>query len=128
MALEIISARNVEHSYDLIRGKSKNYCSVFEYKNLDSFLYDYRNLLVNYDYYYKFNPYGTTFLENSDVVKIENFANSILQLVNSDNFDENKVISRYNISSKKLTKFSQKLLEVCLFAKENNFGLVGLGD
>lgn len=128
MSLLITAARSIEDSYALSSQKSSESYFVIERGKMGMFFYDYREFLNNYDVYYKFSPYDSTYLEGSDVDKIASFARAVLAFIDGEGFDENYIIKKYNISRKKIRIFAEKLLAISLFAQKNNYGLVGQGD
>ncbi len=129
MYILIIAAKNIKQAGAITKRRKKDwYPYVVEEEVIGDFLYNNRSVFENYEYYYKFDPYGETFIEAVEVIKIKQFAESVIKFLENNDLDENKIIDSYKISFLKIKKFSQKLCEVCEFAIENNLGLVGYGD
>lgn len=131
MALLITAAKDTGHAVEILSNKPKKtvkplFAQVFE--GIDDFLYDFKEEFSNYECYYKFDPYGETFLENSRVNEIKIFADSVLKWTAENGTEENELIVGYNLTLKKIKVFAEKLNEVCDFAIENGYGLAGIGD
>lgn len=131
MSLQIIAAKDIDDAFKKVstmpKKEAKNYV-VDEFEGIGDFLYDIRNELVNYDIYYRFDPYRETVLEASLVCKIKTFSESILQWIAENSAKENTVIQKYGISLKKIKAFAMGLNDVCDIAIKNNYDLVGFGD
>ena len=130
MGILIIAAESVSHADEItnkLRKKEWN-CHVNEEEKLGNFLYNHRLLFENYEYYDKFEPYSESFISADEVIKIREFAQSILKWLEHTKLDENMVIDRHSVSFPKIRKYARKLSEVCDFAIDNDLGLVGYGD
>lgn len=120
MSLVIFLAQN--------SAKTNNKICVVEPNNIGDFLYDFKDNFENYNYYYKFDPYGETYIDNKNVDKIKFFSISITEWVEHCKIDETKLIAKYNLSFTKIKIFAKKLTEICDFAINNGYGLLGQGD
>ena len=120
MSLVIFLAQN--------SAKTNNKICVVEPNNIGDFLYDFKDNFENYNYYYKFDPYGEIYIDNKNVDKIKFFSISITEWVEHCKIDETKLIAKYNLSFTKIKIFAKKLPEICDFAINNGYGLLGQGD
>lgn len=128
MALEILAANSIQQASQ-ITDDSRNYRSVAEWEGIGDFLWDERTHFLNYETYYRFDPYRDTFLPPTLVKEIRQFADSVLRHLDSfDLSEENRIISKYSVSPSKIKKFAAQLSSVCVEAEKNKCGLVGLGD
>lgn len=131
MSLLIVAAKDTNEALELLSTKPQKAVKthfVEELEGIGSFLYDFKNEFLNYEIYYRFDPYRETYLEASSVYKIKIFSDSILQWITENGTKENTLISRYSITLNKIKKFAIKLNNVCDVAIKNKYGLVGIGD
>ena len=66
MALEIVAAKDLSHAFEIVSvspRKTMKHHVVSEPEGIGGFLYDTRNELTNYTYYYQFDPYMEIQLE-----------------------------------------------------------------
>lgn len=101
---------------------------VSEPEEIADFLYDTRNELTNYTYYYQFDPYREIQLEADLVPTIKIFSQSIIKWLEEHGTEENSVIGQYGLSFQKIRRFADELGHVCDVAMEHGYGLSGLGD
>ena len=120
MALVIFLAQN--------SAKINNKICVVEPENMGDFLYDFKDSFENYNYYYKFEPYREIYIDNKDIITIKLFSISITRWVENCKIEESKLIDKYNLSFTKIKKYAKKLTELCDFAINNGYGLLGQGD
>ena len=120
MALVIFLAQN--------SAKLNNKICVVEPENMGNFLYDFKDSFENYNYYYKFEPYGETYIDNENIRIIKIFSISIKRWVENCKIEESKLIDKYNLSFTKIKEYAKKLAELCDFAISNGYGLLGQGD
>ena len=120
MSLVIFLAQN--------SAKLNNKICVVEPENMGDFLYDFKDSFENYNYYYKFGPYREIYIDNKDIRTIKLFSISITRWVESCKIEESKLIDKYNLSFTKIKKYAKKLTELCDFAINNGYGLLGQGD
>ena len=120
MSLVIFIAKNSE--------KINNKICVVEPDNIGEFLYDFRDNFENYNYYYEFDPYGETYIDNKNINTIKLFSISIIKWIENCKIEETKLIAKYNLSFAKIKKFAEKLAEICDYAINNGYGLLGQGD
>ena len=120
MALVIFLAQN--------SAKINNKICVVEPENMGDFLYDFKDSFENYNYYYKFEPYREIYIDNKDIRTIKLFSISITRWVENCKIEESKLIDKYNLSFTKIKKYAKKLTELCDFAINNGYGLLGQGD
>ena len=120
MSLVIFLAQN--------SAKLNNKICVVEQENMGDFLYDFKDSFENYNYYYKFEPYRETYIENENIRMIKIFSISITRWLENCKIEESKLIDKYNLSFTKIKKYAKKLTELCDFAISNGYGLLGQGD
>lgn len=131
MALEIVAAKDLNHAFEIVSAsteKTMEHHVVSEPEEIADFLYDNRNALANYTYYYQFDPYRETQLETDQVPAIKTFSQSIVQWLQEHGTEENHVIQQYGLSFQKIRRFADELGHVCDVAMEHGYGLSGLGD
>ena len=131
MSLSIVAAKDPNHAFEILTFSSRKTMKhhiVDEPEGMDGFLYDTRNELTNYTYYYQFDPYRETQLEADQVPTIRAFADSVLNWLSAHGAEENRVIQQYGLSFPKIRRFADKLGHVCDVAMEHEYGLSGLGD
>ena len=131
MALEIVAAKDLNHTFEILTFSSRKTMKhhiVDEPEGMDGFLYDTRNELTNYAYYYQFDPYRETQLEADQVPAIKTFSQSIVKCLEEHGTGENRVIHQYGLSFQKIRRFADELGHVCDVAMEHEYGLSGLGD
>ena len=131
MALDIYAAKDLNHAFEIASMDSEKRMEdheVSEPEEIGDFLYDTRNELTNYTYYYQFDPYRETQLEADQVPTIRAFADSVLNWISVHGAEENRVIHQYGLSFQKIRCFADELGRVCDVAMEHEYGLSGLGD
>ena len=131
MALEIVAAKDLNHAFEIVSArprKTMKHHMVSEPEGIGDFLYDTRNELTNYTYYYQFDPYMEIQLEADEVPAIKTFSQSIVKWLEEHGAEENRVIGQYGLSFPKIRRFADKLGHVCDVAMEHGYGLSGLGD
>ena len=131
MALSIVAAKDPNHAFEILSispRKTMKHHVVSEPEEIGHFLYDIRDELTNYTYYYQFDPYGETQLEANQVPVIKTFSQSIVKWLEEHGTEENRVIQQYGLSFPKIRRFADKLGHVCDAAMEHGYGLSGLGD
>ena len=131
MALEIVAAKDLNHAFEIVSmdpEKTMEHHVVSAPEEIDDFLYDIRNKLTNYTYYYQFDPYRETQLEAEQVPAIKAFSQSIVKWLEEHGTEENGVIQKYGLSFQKIRRFADELGHVCDVAMEHGYGLSGLGD
>ena len=131
MSLEIIAAKDFNHAFEIVSvslRKTMKHHVVSEPEGIGGFLYDNRNALANYTYYYQFDPYREIQLEADQVPVIKTFSQSIVKWLEEHGTEENRVIQQYGLSFPKIRRFADKLGHVCDVAMEHGYGLSGLGD
>lgn len=107
----------------------KNYLMLTEEKNMQDFLYDYRDNFSFFDTYSLFDPYKDIELKRENLEDIEKFAQSLYDFAkNLDLEAENKIIEKYNLSKRKIKTYGKNLKALARLALEKNMTLVGLGD
>lgn len=131
MALDIYAAKDLNHAFEIASvrpRKTMKHHVVSEAEGIGDFLYDTRNELTNYTYYYQFDPYREIQLEADLVPTIKIFSQSIVKWLEEHGTEENRVIQQYGLSFPKIRRFADKLGHVCDVAMEHGYGLSGLGD
>ena len=131
MVLSIVAAKDLNHAFEIVTvgpRKTMKHHMVEEPEGMDGFLYDTRNELTNYTYYYQFDPYRETQLEADQVPTIRAFADSVLNWLSIHGAEENRVIHQYGLSFQKIRCFADELGRVCDVAMEHEYGLSGMGD
>ena len=131
MSLSIVAARDINHAFEIVSAsprKTMKHHTVEEPEGMDGFLYDTRNELTNYTYYYQFEPYMETQLEADQVPAIKTFSQSIVKWLEEHGIEENRVIGQSGLSFQKIRRFAEQLGHVCDVAMEHGYGLSGLGD
>src|SRR5699024_8737003 len=131
VALEIVAAKDLNHAFEIVtvgpRKTMKHYV-VDEPEGMGGFLYDIRDELTNYTYYYQFDPYREIQLEADQVPAIKTFSQSIVKWLEEHGTEENRVIQQYGLYFPKIRRFADELGHVCDVAMEHGYGLSGLGD
>ena len=91
--LIVVLCNNIDQ---LKKSKSlKNYLMVTEEKNMQDFLYDYRDNFSFFDTYWLFDPHKDTELKRESLEDIEKFAQSLYDFTkNLDLEEENKIIEK----------------------------------
>ena len=131
MALEIVAAKDLNHAFEIVTvspRKTMKHHMVAEPEEIGHFLYDIRDELTNYTYYYQFDPYMEIQLEADQVPTIKIFSQSIVKWLEEHGAEENRVIQQYGLSFQKIRRFADELGHVCDVAMEHGYGLSGLGD
>lgn len=131
MALEIVAAKDLNHAFEIVSmdpEKTIGHHVVSELEEIADFLYDTRNELTNYTYYYQFDPYMEIQLEADQVPVIKTFSQSIVKWLEEHGTEENRVIQQYGLCFQKIRRFADELGHVCDVAMEHGYGLSGLGD
>ena len=101
MSLVIFLAQNLAK----INGKM----CVVEPENVGDFLYDFKDSFENYNYYYKFEPYRETYIDNENIRMIKIFSISITRWVENCKIEESKLIDKYNLSFTKIKKYTNQI-------------------
>lgn len=128
MALVIVSAKNIKEAYERSVYNKEKESYIIEDEGLQDFFFEYKDSLKHYDLYSKLEPYGTSEIDNSDVIYIKEFAESVMSFIEINNNLENKIIERFNVSIPRVNNFIKKLIELSQYAIINNDNLIGLGD
>lgn len=130
MALVVGPAQYVGGTYELIsdRGRKKKRNYAVEYEGIGDFLYDMRRSFVNYEYYYRFDPYAVTCIDADEIPAVRVFADSVAEWAEKNIEAENRLIKKYGISMKKIRMFAAELRYACDVAMEKGCVLVGFGD
>ncbi len=131
MSLSIVAAKDLNHAFEILTfspRKTMKQHMVSEPEGMGGFLYDTRNALTNYTYYYQFDPYRETQLEADQVPAIKTFSQSIVKWLEKHSTEENRVIWQYGLSVQKIRRFADELGYVCDVAMEHGYGLSGMGD
>lgn len=131
MSLSIVAAKDLNHAFEILTfspRKTMKQHMVSEPEGMGGFLYDARNALTNYTYYYQFDPYRETQLEADQVPAIKTFSQSIVKWLEKLSTEENRVIWQYGLSVQKIRRFANELGHVCDVAMEHGYGLSGMGD
>jgi hypothetical protein len=95
MALEIVAAKDLNHAFEIVSmdpKKTIGHLVVSEPEGVGDFLYETRNELTNYTYYYQFDPYREIQLEADLVPTIKIFSQSIVKWLEEHGTEENRVI------------------------------------
>ena len=95
MALDIYAAKDLNHAFEIASvrpRKTMKHHVVSEPEGIGGFLYDNRNALANYTYYYQFEPYRETQLEADQVSAIKTFSQSIVKWLDEHGTEEESVI------------------------------------
>ena len=82
MSLEIIAAKDINHSFEIVSVSPRKTMEdhvVSESEEIGDFLYEIRNELTNYTCYYQFDPYREIQLEVDLVPVIKTFSQSIIK-------------------------------------------------
>ena len=98
MALEIVAAKDLNHAFEIVSvslRKTMEHHVVSEPEGIGGFLYDNRNALANYTYYYQFDPYREIQLEADQVSTIKTFSQSIVKWLAEYGTEENRVIQSF---------------------------------
>ena len=107
----------------------KSFKHLAEEKNMQDFLYDYRDKFSSFDSYWLFDPHKDTELKRENLEDIEKFAQSLYDFTkNLDLEEENKIIEKYNLSQRKIETYGKNLKALARLAIEKNMTLAGLGD
>ena len=107
----------------------KSFKHLAEEKNMQDFLYDYRDKFSSFDSYWLFDPHKDTELKRENLEDIEKFVQSLYDFAKNLNLEEeNKIIEKYNLSQRKIKTYGKNLKALARLALEKNMTLVGLGD
>ena len=131
MALDIYAAKDLNHAFEIASMDSEKRMEdheVSEPGEIGDFLYDTRNELTNYTYYYQFDPYRETQLEADQVPVIKTFSQAIVKWLEEHGTEENRVIQQYDLCFPKIRRFADELGQVCDVAMEHGYRLLGFGD
>lgn len=126
--LTIVSAKDVKEAYKNSVIDKKKESFVIEEKGLQDFFYYLRDKFKFYEIYHKFEPYGISIIENSEIMYLREFAESVELLIDNNFEYENEVIQRFNLSKSKIKKYIMRFKMLLEYAKNNNDNLIGLGD
>ena len=95
MSLSIVAAKDMEQAFELLASRPQKAMKdhmAEEPEGMGNFLYDFRAAFTNYQYYYRFNPYGETYLEMDQVPVIKAFSDSAIKWLAEHSAEENSVI------------------------------------
>lgn len=128
MALVIVSAKNINEANEKSINKKDKKSYIIEDKGLQDFFFEYKDSFSYYDIYYKLEPYGTSKIDNSDIVYIKEFAESVMNFIETNTELENESIEKFNVSLSKVKRYIKKLIELTQYAIIYSDNLIGLGD
>lgn len=128
MALVIVSAKNINEANEKGINKKDKKSYIIEDKGLQDFFFEYKDSFSYYDIYYKLEPYGTSKIDNSDIVYIKEFAESVMNFIVTNTELENESIEKFNVSLSKVKRYIKKLIKLTQYAIINSDNLIGLGD
>lgn len=128
MALIIVSAKNINEANEKSINKKDKKSYIIEDKGLQDFFFEYKDSFSYYDIYYKLEPYGTSKIDNSDIVYIKEFAESVMNFIVTNTELENESIEKFNVSLSKVKRYIKKLIKLTQYAIINSDNLIGLGD
>ncbi|MCC2716916.1 hypothetical protein [Finegoldia magna] len=128
MALVIVSAKNINEANEKSINKKDKKSYIIEDKGLQDFFFEYKDSFSYYDIYYKLEPYGTSKIDNSDIVYIKEFAESVMNFIVTNTELENESIEKFNVSLSKVKRYIKKLIKLTQYAIINSDNLIGLGD
>ena len=66
MSLSIVAAKDMEHAFEFLAPRPQKAVKdhmAEEPERVGNFLYDFRAAFTNYQRYYRFDPFGETYLE-----------------------------------------------------------------
>lgn len=130
MSLFIVAAKDLEQAIKILASRPRKAVKdhmTEEPEGVGNF-FDFQAAFTNYQCYYRFDPYGETYLEMDRVPAIQAFADSVLNWLLAHGAEENRVIQQYGVSFKKIRSFAADLGHVCDVAMEHGYGLSGIGD
>ncbi|MDK8277079.1 MAG: hypothetical protein QP763_08525 [Peptoniphilus duerdenii] len=128
MALVIVSAKNINEANEKSINKKDKKSYIIEDKGLQDFFFEYKDSFSYYDIYYKLEPYGTSKIDNSDIVYIKEFAESVMNFIETNTELENESIEKFNVSLSKVKRYIKKLIKLTQYAIIYSDNLIGLGD
>lgn len=128
MALVIVSAKNINETNEKSINKKDKKSYIIEDKVLQDFFFEYKDSFSYYDIYYKLEPYGTSKIDNSDIVYIKEFAESVMNFIETNTELENESIEKFNVSLSKVKRYIKKLIKLTQYAIIYSDNLIGLGD
>lgn len=128
MALVIVSAKNINEANEKSINKKDKKSYIIEDKGLQDFFFEYKDSFSYYDIYYKLEPYGTSKIDNSDIVYIKEFAESVMNFIETNIELENESIEKFNVSLSKVKRYIKKLIKLTQYAIIYSDNLIGLGD
>lgn len=128
MALVIVSAKNINEANEKSINKKDKKSYIIEDKGLQDFFFEYNDSFSYYDIYYKLEPYGTSKIDNSDIVYIKEFAESVMNFIETNIELENESIEKFNVSLSKVKRYIKKLIKLTQYAIIYSDNLIGLGD
>ena len=128
MALVIVSAKNINEANEKSINKKDKKSYIIEDEGLQDFFFEYKDSFSYYDIYYKLEPYGTSKIDNSDIVYIKEFAESVMNFIETNTELENESIEKFNVSLSKVKRYIKKLIKLTQYAVIYSDNLIGLGD
>ncbi|MBU5669291.1 hypothetical protein KQI68_05475 [Peptoniphilus sp. MSJ-1] len=128
MALVIVSAKNINEANEKSINKKDKKSYIIEDEGLQDFFFEYKDSFSYYDIYYKLEPYGTSKIDNSDIVYIKEFAESVMNFIETNTELENESIEKFNVSLSKVKRYIKKLIKLTQYAIIYSDNLIGLGD
>ena len=128
MALLIVSAKNIKEANEKSINKKDKKSYIIEDKGLQDFFFEYKDSFSHYDTYYKLEPYGTSKIDNSEIVYIKEFAESVMNFIETNKELDNESIEKFNVSLSKVKKYIKKLIKLTQYATIYSDNLIGLGD
>lgn len=128
MALVIVSAKNINEANEKSINKKDKKSYIIEDNGLQDFFFEYKDSFSYYDIYYKLEPYGTSKIDNSDIVYIKEFAESVMNFIETNTELENESIEKFNVSLSKVKRYIKKLIKLTQYAIIYSDNLIGLGD
>lgn len=128
MALVIVSAKNINEANEKSINKKDKKSYIIEDKGLQDFFFEYKDSFSYYDIYYKLEQYGTSKIDNSDIVYIKEFAESVMNFIETNTELENESIEKFNVSLSKVKRYIKKLIKLTQYAIIYSDNLIGLGD
>lgn len=128
MALVIVSAKNINEANEKSINKKDKKSYIIEDEGLQDFFFEYKDSFSYYDIYYKLEPYGTSKIDNSDIVYIKKFAESVMNFIETNTELENESIEKFNVSLSKVKRYIKKLIKLTQYAIIYSDNLIGLGD
>ena len=128
MALVIVSAKNIKEANEKSINKKDKKSYIIEDKGLQDFFFEYKDNFSYYDIYYKLEPCGTSKIDNSDIVYIKEFAESVMNFIETNKELDNESIEKFNVSLSKVKRYIEKLIKLTQYAMIDSDNLIGLGD